>query len=249
MLNLMKAGQEFYKEVNKLWIDLHTCSTGYACYLFDIKTKEAYKYGVTTVEFIYGTPDKYEGSIEEAFNQTREEGHQLVTKFNLEHAGMTVIIKDNPSPEPRDEDMCFSSIEPEYDKSFYRQHDYLYPLYPYRKTYTPEEISNLLGCSVELVRDIAKKGYNGEGIPDAESHIVYNEDWKKNIKTWYLTNRSLKKIEDVWNEISNQYKDALAQSDASNKEINEILKTIRSIPSGKNIVKSAKTALTRLRKS
>ena len=203
---------------------------------------------MSCVVFIYGTPDIYDGSIEEAYDRIREQGHELVQDFMPEHAGVTVSLKENPCTEPRDENMFFSGIAPQYDRSFWQIHDYLYHLYPYRRIYSTAGIAEYLGASVELVRSIARDGYNGEKIPDAERRTVYNEDWKKNLTTWYFTKRSLEKYVEIWDGISGQYADALRQIGASEDEISDVLNNVKSIPTSSNIVRTAKASLTRSRK-
>ena len=243
-----KAGQEFIEAESKLWIDLHTCSTAYAVELFDMKIREAHKYGLSCVVFIYGTPDTYDGSIEEAYDRFRKQGHELVKDFIPEHAGVTASLKENPSPDPKDENMFFSAIAPQYDSSFWRVHAYLYHLYPYRRVYHTAEIARHLGASVDLVRSIARDGYDGDTIPDAELRTVYNEDWKKNLTTWYFTSRSLEKYLEIWDKISGQYANVLRHIGASEEETLDILDNLKSVPIPAYVERTAKAALTRSRK-
>jgi hypothetical protein len=97
------ADQILKEEGQTLWVDLHDCETGYARELFSIKTEEAFLYGLACVEFIYGTPDQYEGSIEEAYDEQLKQPQDYVKGTKKIHAGLEIHLNPNPNHEPHDD--------------------------------------------------------------------------------------------------------------------------------------------------
>lgn len=98
------ADQNFDKQQNRFRIDLHKCATAEAIEIVRKRIDECYRYGITILEVIYGTPDNYAVSIEEAVRQIIAD-HPNVQSSSEIHAGLKIAIKPNPNALPRDEEM------------------------------------------------------------------------------------------------------------------------------------------------
>ena len=101
------ADQNFFPEDNRFWIDLHKCATGEVTYILQARIKECYRYGIRNLEIIYGTPDEYQGSIEQAVDKILSEDLNIQRKEKI-HAGIFVTIRENPTPTAGDP-CCFDS--------------------------------------------------------------------------------------------------------------------------------------------
>ncbi len=242
------ADQTFHQTTNSLLIDLHHCSTVYALELLETKIDEAFNYGLSYIEFIYGTPDTYEGSIKKAFDDFLEGHHPKVYHHDNQYAGVIVSISNNSNPEPHDERMCFSELRPEYDKSFFKSYSYLYPLYPYREDYSVQRVSRQIGMREELIRKIAKAGYKGQSLPHAELRTVYDPILRRNETLWHITQSDVGVLQSFQNEIISTYKLHLQELGASQEESSEILQNLQSVAQEGKERTHAKTLLTRYRK-
>jgi len=106
------ADQEFFAKDNRFWVDLHQCGTMEAIDTVATRINECYRYGIKTLEIIYGTPDIYEGSIQQAMDDLIP-GNRHVEKQEKVQGGITLTIRQNPNPCPQDENMHFVSISAE----------------------------------------------------------------------------------------------------------------------------------------
>ena len=80
------AEQLYEQEKNEFWIDLHKCSVMEAAWILNNRIDECYKYGISCLEVIFGTPDRYEGSIQQAVDEIKK-GNVAVA---LEMAGVII---------------------------------------------------------------------------------------------------------------------------------------------------------------
>jgi len=131
------ADQEFFARDNRFWVDLHQCGTMEAIETVATRINECYRYGIKTLEIIYGTPDIYEGSIQQAMDVLIS-GNRYVEEQGKVHAGITVTIRQNPNPSPQDENMHFVGNSASYEgrSQMAYEHDY----YPFRKASNTGEI-------------------------------------------------------------------------------------------------------------
>lgn len=243
-----EAGQNFDNDNNRLRVDLHTCSTAYAYHVFETKLNEAHAYGLEEVEFIYGTPDRYEGSIEQRLTERCVEGHDLVEGHDKIHAGVVVRVRRNPSPAPKDEDMCFSPIIPEHDNGRWKNHAYHFPLYPLRTNFGSAMVAERLGVTPDLVLAIAKDGFRGATLPDAERRTVWDTDMRMNRTTWSFTQRDVNMLEGILSQLKEDYRQALADREVDEEELAAVIGSVRSVVSEDGVPRHAKSLLTRLRK-
>lgn len=147
------AEQHFDEKNNRFWIDLHKCATGEAENNISSRINECYQYGINEIEVIYGTPDQYEGSIQEMIDEIADK-NPIVDTISEFHAGCVLIFKKNPNPEPQDEYMRFSPMSAKYE--YWRKemsYNYYYPL---RTILSTAEVSNIIGCSIEYIRKVAE---------------------------------------------------------------------------------------------
>jgi len=243
-----EAGQIFDNDNNRLWIDLHTCKTWYAEEVFETKVNEAYTYGLKAVEFIYGTPDRYEGSIEQCLTDRCASGHGLIEGHDKIHAGVVVKLRHNPSPAPRDENMCFSPIKPQHDNARWRNHSYHFPLYPLRMVFGSAMVAERLDVTPDLVLAIARDGFRGATLPDAERRTEWDPEWRKNLTTWHFTQRDVNTLEGMLSQLSEEYRRALADREPNAEELAAVIGSVRKVVPEEGIPRQAKSLLTRLRK-
>jgi len=122
------ADQYYNASENKFWIDLHKCATIEAASILEIRIKECFKYGVDEIEVIYGTPDIYEGSIEQATKEITKNDEKVASTTEI-HAGIVIKISKNPIPMPQDTSMSFAGFTAKY------QSEYKYE--PFEREYFP----------------------------------------------------------------------------------------------------------------
>jgi hypothetical protein len=244
-----KAGQEFFEGQNRLWVDLHTCATASARAIFETKLEEAYRYGVESVEFIFGTPDRHEGSIQQELLRACENGHHFIDHYGEIHAGVIAWLRVNPSPAPRDSHMSFSGIKPEYDHGYRRKHEYHYALYPYRRSFSSAELSEQLGISLGLLLKVAGSGFRGTQLPDAECRTVWDPVRRQNRKAWLFTQRDAEALVQFLTELRSDYERALAGQGVSVAELSLVIRSTGSIVAHDMLPRHAKLLLTRVRKS
>jgi hypothetical protein len=238
------AGQYFYAKENKFWIDLHECATYEAESILEMRIKECFSYGVQELEVIYGTPDVYEGSLEQAVKEIIK-NNEKIDSVNEIHAGIIIRIAKNPVSMSQNESMLFSGFSPSY-KSRYKFEPYEMDYHPCRKEYSTGDISNILGCTVDYVRSIISK------LPDnqAESIKEYNSITRRNETTWRIYKKGMEEVTKRWRNDSNTIMKVLHDLDADDKEIKSILITFRTpIDLKKPSELRLKRALTRLRRN
>jgi len=227
------ADQRYEKEKNEFWIDLHKCSVMEASWIVNNRIDECYKYGISFLELIYGTPDRYEGSIQQAVDEIKKE-NVLIDRADDIHAGVRIKIKDNAHPEPQNENMHFSSFEAKYDRR--RSDEYEYDYYPLRSTFTVLEISNNLNCPVEYVRNAAKT----LGKDRVELKTIYNR---------HIYKSGSEAIGRKWIEDKELVRQELKELGATDADIEAVLKSFHTpLKANQKIKSRVSSMLTKVRK-
>jgi hypothetical protein len=235
------ADQQYLKEDNGFWIDLHKCSIMEAVGILNSRIDECFKYGISYLEVIYGTPDRYQGSIQQAVDEIKKE-NALIDHADDIHAGVRIKIKDNPHPEPQDENMHFSNFEANYAR---RSGEYEYDYYPLRSFYTAHQVSNELNCPVEYVRNVAKT----LGKDEVELKTIYNRSTGRNETTWYIYKSGSESIARKWNGDKQSACQELNMLGATDSDIEAILKSFHTpLKANQKIKSRVSSMLTRLKK-
>ena len=236
------ADQLFDQHNKRFWMDLHKCATAEAIDIINVRIEECYEYGIEILEIVYGTPDVYKGSIQEAVNEIVQKNPK-VEEFSEYHAGMVMTIKKNPNPSLQDEGMCFCGFEAAYENR-YRSMEHTHDYYPIRKIFTPYEISKELKCPIEYVR----KAANELGDEHAELKTIYNKYNCRDETTWYIYKSGCKLIGNRWQQDRLTAIDELKTLGASDSEIEDVLISLKTPlkPGQKNKARIS-AALTRVR--
>lgn len=236
------ADQRYEQEKNEFWIDLHKCSVMEAAWILNNRIDECYKYGISFLEVIYGTPDRYEGSVQQAVDEIKKE-NVLIDRADDIHAGVRIKIKDNAHPEPQNENMHFSSFEAKYDRR--RSDEYEYDYYPLRSSFTVLEISNNLNCPVEYIRNVAK----ALGKNQAERKTIYNVHTGRNETTWSLYKAGYESIAKKWDDDKAVVCQELKELGATDADIETILNSFHTpLKANQKIKSRVSSMLTRIRK-
>lgn len=237
------ADQNFFSQDNRFWVDLHKCATQEAIYILQTRIKECSLYGIRNLEIVYGTPDEYEGSIQQAVDEIISENPNIERKEEI-HAGVFITIRENPTATPQDENMHFESMTASY-QNWRRVMEYEYDYYPLRKIFTTQQISEDLGCSVEYIRRVV----NELGKDDAESKTVYNEITRRNETSWEIYKPGYESIVKKWNSDREVLTTELKTIGATSNEIDNILHSVRTpLKSTKTAKSRASAALKKVRK-
>ncbi len=236
------ADQEYYADKNRFWIDLHNCATYEAVMIIETRIEECYKYGIPEIEVIYGTPDQYDGSIQQAMLELAK-SNKKVDSDSAFHAGTTITLVNNPIPTPKDDKMSFAGFSASYE-NHYKEQSFTRNYYPCRKEFGTVEIAEKLECSVEYVRNIL----HSLSPESAESIVEYNSLANRNEKRWRIYQSGSDEIEKQWRLDSEKINRTLQKLGASNNEVESILKTIRKpLDPDKPANSRFKGALTRIR--
>jgi hypothetical protein len=236
------ADQQFIQEHNRFWIDLHKCATFEAVETVTARIKECYKYGIENLEIIYGTPDVYKGSIQEAANEIVK-NNSYIYEADEFPAGINIKIKKNPDASLQDENMCFSGFAGSYE-NWHRTMEHTYNYYPLRKSFTTSEISKDINCPVEYVRNVANNLENDY----AEIKTVYNQYNRRDETTWYIFKSGYEFIQSKWQEDKHLLHEELKKLEASDSEIESVLNSFKTpLKSGQKVKSRASAALKRVR--
>ena len=236
------AEQLYEQEKNEFWIDLHKCSVMEAAWILNNRIDECYKYGISCLEVIFGTPDRYEGSIQQAVDEIKK-GNVLIDRADDIHAGVRIKIKDNAHPEPQDENMHFSSFEAKYDRR--RSDEYEYDYHPLRSSFTAQEVSNDLNCPVEYVRNAAKT----LGKDRVELKTIYNRHTGRNETTWHIYKSGSEAIGRKWIEDKELVRQELKELGATDADIEAVLKSFHTpLKANQKIKSRVSSMLTKVRK-
>ncbi len=230
------ADQRFNQQYNSFWIDLHKCITSEAVAIVNARIEECHQYGIEKLEIIYGTPDRYEGSIQAAISEIVQINH-LVNGADEIHAGIIITIKDNPNPSLQDEGMFFRGFEAAYENR-HRTMEHTNIYYPLRKSFTTFEISKNLNCPIEYVRNVA----NNLSDDYAESKTVYNQHNYRDETTWYIYKAGYEFIQNKWKQDKDMVCEELKILKASDVETDYVLKSFKTPLSSNQKVKSRVSA-------
>jgi len=237
------ADQYFHADRNRFWIDLHKCATYEAVSIIEKRIDECFNYGVTKMEIIYGTPDNYEGSIQQAVSDIAEKNEKVETQSEF-HAGTNFIITQNPNPMPQDDSMSFSGFSASYE-NYHKAHPFEREYFPCRKEIRTVELSKHIGCSMEYIRSVLRT----VSTASAESINEYNPYTKRNEQRWRIYNSGADKVHKQWKEDQQLANDVLIELGAAEDETEHILASIKKpFDSEKSAVSRLKGALTRLRR-
>ena len=235
------ADQRYEQERNEFWIDLHKCAVDQAIDILNARIDECYKYGISWLEVIYGTPDVYETSIQKAVDEIIKD-KEFIDHAKDIHAGVRIKIKHNQHPEPQDENMHFSSFGALYDR---RPGEYEYDFYPLRTSFTVLEVSKNLNCPVEYVRNVAKTLEKNQ----AERKTIYNEHTGRDETTWSLYKTGYESVEKKWNEDKAVVCQELKELGATDADIETSLNSFhKPLKANQKIKSRVSSMLTRVRK-
>jgi len=236
------ADQEYYTENNRFWIDLHKCATYEAVMIIETRIAECYKYGIDEIEVIYGTPDQYEGSIQQAMKELAKTNKKVDGDSEF-HAGTKIKLVNNPNPHFQDDKMSFAGFSASYESHF-KYHQFERDYYPCRNEFSTIEMSETLGCSVEYVRDVLYS------LPSdsAESIREYNQYTKRNEQRWRIYKVGADMVQNQWQEDSSRIRKILQELGASVDEVGSIIASVKKpLDKEKSAESRLKGALTRLR--
>ena len=215
------ADQHFTEKHNRFWIDLHKCTTDEAIDIIKTRIEECYEYGIEVIEIIYGTPDVYKGSIQDAVSKIVQ-NNSFVVGVEEFHAGANITIKKNPEPSSQDESMCFEGFKAAYE-NWHRTMEHTNDYYPLRKSFTTFEISKNINCPVEYVRNAA----NDLGGDYAEIKTVYNEYHYRDETAWYIYKAGYEVIQNKWQQDKDIICEELKKLGASDSEIEGVLNSFK----------------------
>ncbi len=236
------ADQLFDKKNNRFWIDLHKCSTAEAINVTNKRMEECYNYGINALEIIYGTPDQYAGSIEEAVKNLSKDNPYIKDTDEI-HAGIVITIKENSNPLPQNENMVFCGFAGVYE-NWHRTMEHQYNYYPFRKSFTTDELSKDFGCPVEYIRNLAGNLDN----ECTELKTVYNQYTSRNETTWYIYRSGYEFIKEKWQQDKEAIMEEFKNLKASDSEIDDVLKSFKTpLTSAQKVKSRASAALKRIR--
>ncbi len=236
------ADQYFHADLNRFWIDLHKCATYEATSIVNKRIDECYSYGIAELELIYGTPDNYEGSIQQAVTELANNNEKVDHQSEI-HAGVILKLAENSEPLPQDDTMSFSAISASYE-NWHRAHQFERDYFPCRKEVSTVELSKDIGCSMEYIRNIL----NTVSTEDAESIVEYNELTGRNEKRWRIYRGGADQVHLQWHKDLDLARTILGDLGASTEEVESILLAIKKpFKSGKSAISRFKGALTRER--
>ncbi len=110
---------------------MHKCATYEAVSIIEKRVAECFQFGIARLEVIYGTPDNYEGSIQQAITLLADQ-NELVENETEIHAGTILSIKHNKDSIDQDDSMSFSGISASYESRF-KAHGFERDYTPFRK--------------------------------------------------------------------------------------------------------------------
>lgn len=204
---------------------------------------ECYRYGVNTLDVVYGTPDAIEGSIEQAVDELINANDLVERAFPI-HAGIHISIKSNPAAEPQNSDMVFTAFRGSYESAFPElphHRDY----YPLRTWYNTTAVAKACECDENYVRKIVKE------LGDEFTVLVSERDdyTGRDVTRWQITAAGRERVMARWQQDRRLLEAELRKLGAKEDETVAILQGVRTPLSEGTAARRAKALLTSHRRA
>jgi hypothetical protein len=152
-------------------LDLHGVSRSEAARVIRARLKECYKYGLLTLRIVFGSPERYEGTILEALCEIVQLDPNVLTAelpdwvFDPEMTRdprltfLAVPIRLNPKPEPLDENVIFQKFKADKEESRAQRLLCGIPYEPLRRSYSWKYAARAIGgdCREDALASICNQ--------------------------------------------------------------------------------------------
>ncbi|HWR34373.1 MAG TPA: tetratricopeptide repeat protein [Clostridia bacterium] len=164
------AFQSFRADIGEFNLNLHETEIAEAKLVVRRRILECFRFGVSVLKIVYGTPDDFEHSIAKAVHRIVRD-HELVVREMLPSyvfsdveprkldPALRVYLRPNPSPDPITSDTLFSPFNPRHERDIAKKLRCKTPYMPLRTSFAPAWAAKAIGhgCTAEMVAAILQQ--------------------------------------------------------------------------------------------